>query len=593
MIVFKTALFEIDLSGYGLSLTEQCALFTDNIYRSYSLPFTIEADEELLVKLGLPHLQNINNVSSSINGTLQLPDVYYNATLYLGEINGKNIECEITFGDQDLPVYDIELKNLPWPIILSPDLLNFANDVRQKSWPDVGYNFVMMYNPKIKEESNYELFDGFVNNYVSGYGYLENRNYQANGEEVYQNRNVMAPFPYLIEILRFGFLQEGKVLRGKLLDDELFKKAVYVPETYLEKFRGSEFQQFNFSTPDEIIQEDNVSYGIYKKRFLIETSGDYEIDFTLNLDPVIATNFTLQIVKTDPEGNVVQTIYGAQSRRNRVSIEEKLEFNQGDTDLYGYIEITLKLIYTSQNIAGYNSFEYAYKNGRLNEFPTYFSLNNFMPDMTFGEYVNELKNWLNLDIDIRDGEVIINYTQDSIFEKARTSHTHLEVPQPTIQHNNNRLYKLNYANEEQIIYNKNGQVYSDLDEEGADVVTVDIDVQPVKVERNEDKLTAVLPEERAGLDFCVYDSDSSKAFADPELTKALSLQAVFDARWVKWLGFRINSKSFKENFTCSIYEHINIKELSFKYNELHVIKKLTRKFISEKTMKVEIESETF
>ena len=42
-----------------------------------------------------------------------------------------------------------------------------------------------------------------------------------------------------------------------------------------------------------------------------------------------------------------------------------------------------------------------------------------------------------------------------------------------------------------------------------------------------------------------------------------------------------------------MHEQLSLKELSFKYNELHVIKKLSRKYISEELMKVDVESETF
>lgn len=121
-----------------------------------------------------------------------------------------------------------------------------------------------------------------------------------------------------------------------------------------------------------------------------------------------------------------------------------------------------------------------------------------------------------------------------------------------------------------------------------------MDVQPAIVEQNLNILTAVLPENRSAIDFCVYDGlVNGKPLCSPTLIRQLFLQNVFLSFWELWLNYRVHSKSFKETFECSVYERISIEELSYKYTELHVLKKLQRKFLSEKTMKVSVESETF
>lgn len=593
MIIFKTDKIELDLSAYGVNLNEESSIFTDSLYKSFSLPFTIEADQDILMKLGLPNLDNISGTESKVKGKLILPDRYYNATLYIGDIVGDSVECDLSFGDEELAVYDLELKDLPWPIILTPDIISYANGVAAKSWPEVPCNFPMIYRPGIAEEKDYEKFQGFMNNYWSG-SYKENTTTQdTEGNTIYHNINVLSPHVYLLEILRFIYALEGKTISGPAVDNALLRKTVYIPEKWLEKFRGSEFQTFSFSTPDEVVTENGIEYGIYKRQFTANNEGTYDLKFNINLDPARASSFDLKVYQQDANTSEITTLYTARSTGNRVKLEEELKINIENGMQFDYIKIELKLPYNAESISTSNQFELSFKDGRLNEFPSYFSLSDFMPDMTAAEYVNELKNWLNLDITIGDADVHIDFTQDSILNWPRDPHEHLEIPKPVKKSNSTRFYKLSYANNERIYYNRNGQIYSDLDEEGDDVIEIDMDVQPAVVEQNEGVITAVYPENNSSIDFCVYDGiQNNFPIVSAALTREMMLQAVADRHWFIWLRYRVNSKTFKESFECSIYETIALKRLSYKYHELHIIRKLSKKYLSEKRMRVEVESET-
>ena len=595
MIIFKTEKnIEIDLSAYGVSLNEESNLFSDSINRSYSLPFSINTDDELAGKLGLPFLDNITGVETKVRGKLILPDRYYNATLFLGEIVGSTIECQISYGDEELAVYDINLKDLPWPVVLSPNLRVYAETVLQKEWPETAFNFPMVYAPKIADGDDYADFKGFMNNYVN-FEFVENITELIDTETFYRNYNVMTPFPYILEILRFGFSLEGKAISGPAVENALLRKVLFMPDTYLERFRGSEFQSFSFSVPDEVIQTNTSNTAIYRRQFTAEFEGTYDLKFNLNLDPVTARFFELKVVQIDP-GTLAETVlYLAKSEKNRVKIEQELKVNITPDTTFDTIKIELTLNWQPESIAAFNQFEFLFNDGRLNEFPTYFSLAKFMPDLDFGEYVNEVKNWLNLDFTIGDSIVNIDFAQDSILLKPRENHSHLEIPKPNKKHNSNRFYKLSYANGSTVFYNANGQIYSELEEEGDEIISIKMDVQPAVVEQNLDVLTAVLPESRSAIDFCVFESVAllGTPVCSATLIRQLFLQNVFLSWWELWLNYRVNSKSFKETFECSVYERISIEELSYKYKELHVIKKLQRKFLSEKTMRVSIESETF
>ncbi|MCC4228364.1 hypothetical protein [Zunongwangia profunda] len=594
MIYLQTENFQIDISRFGVSLSEESDLFTDSVNKNYSLPFVIEGDAELLAKLGLVHLENSSDVEIQIPCRLILPDRHYKANLFIGDIDGKKLECTITYGDEDLAVYDIELKNLPWPNIITDDLPMYAWSCSRKSWPSTAFNFPMVWKPSIAEEDNYEAFEGFINNYRDS-SYVTNEIDNSGAEPKYLNKNVMVPMPYLLEILRFIFAQEGKKIFGEVIDHPNLKRALYIPETFLEKFRGAEYQQWAFVDPIRQNIENNKAYSTYERILTPEVVGSYEIDYAINLDPIQARYFSFTIFRQDAITGEKTTLKKATSEKNRVKLDQKFTVNIEDKDVFDKIVIELILEDQNQSISDFNNFEYSFKGGRLNQFPNVFSLSNFVPDMTAGEYINLLKNWWNLDIDVQERYVVINFAQDSVLERNVRDHSHLEDPDKKFTHNTNRFYKLSYANGETYFYNKRGRVFSDLVDEGTEEITIELDVQPALVELNQGIMTAVAPEESSDIDFCLYDGqdENFQPTCSESISRSISLDEIGEKFWEKWLWFRIHSKTFKDSIECSTSEIYDIKELSFKYNEKQVIKKISKKFQSEKVMKVEVESESF
>ncbi len=594
MILYQSDNFQWDLTAYGVSLNEENDIFTDSINKNYSLPFTIKANADLLIKLGLPTLENITSIDFKEKGRLVLPHKHYEATLFLGEIFEDNIECQINFGDAELAVYSTKLKDLPWPTQLAGNLADFAADKITQAWPATAYNFPMVYAPEIASDSNYDLFEGFVNNYADG-AFLENEIDTSGEENVYINRNVLAPFPYVLEILKFGFKTAGKSVVGEVFQHPDLKRLLYMPQNYLERLDGSQYLKFSFSTRTNVMPDaDGNLYNIYTREFVPEASGTYDLKFNINLDPVLASLFNLSIFRKNALSNELTLVQNWLSRNNRVQLDETVTIEVTPADEMDPIVVELTLKHTDRNIADFNTFEISFSDGQLNIFPTFFTLSDFVPDMTFGEFVNLLKNWWNIEVVPGEKTVAINFLQTSIFTRAVRDHSHLETSKTKRQRNTNRFYKLLYANTEKIFYNKDGQIFSDLDADVSDEITIEMKVQPAVVESNKYVVTAVMPEESSDLDFCLYDGlQAGKPTCPISIATKLSLQNVFKNWWENWLNFRVNSYSFKDSFECSPFEIINIEELSKKYNELHIIKKINRKIKSEKIMQVDVESETF
>lgn len=593
MIVFQSDSFEWDLSNYGITLKEENDVFVSSINTSHSIPITIKPDAAILEKLNLPRLSNNSGVNTKIKGVLRLPNRYYKATLHIGFKSENTIQITIIYGASRLAVYSTHLKDLGWPIILTADLVTYAQSKINETWPQTPFNFPMVYKPEGLSSSNYELFENYINQHKEG-AFVSNFIDSSGDEDLYVNRNVMVPFPYLLEIVRFGYLKENLVAVGDFMENATLNKALYVPNQILERFDGSQFLQFSFSNPSEFENFGTSILGVYEQSFVPNAEGNYSLKIELNLDPVIASYFSLTIFRENALSQERTELKTYQSVNNRVNINETLDLVVEQQHVLDPLVVVLKLKSTTTNITGFNNFEFSFGDGQINVFPNVFSLKDFMPDMTFGEFMNKLKNWLNLEIIEHDNLVTINFLEDKILDKRKVNHSHLENPRVQITENNNRFYKLSYANSDEIFHTKDGQIFSDLDNEGSDVIPIKMDVQSLVVERNNDIVTAVIPEDKSKLDFCLYDGPVNNVpLCNASIATDLSLQTVYNLYWKKWLRLRSNSKTFEESFECSSYEELNIEDLSFKYNNLHIIKELEKKFISEKTISVRLTSESF
>lgn len=591
MILFQSEAYQIDLSLNGITLNEESNMFVDNMIKSYSFPFSLDMSPELSQMLGLPEIDNVKRSAASIKGRLIVDGTYYDAEMVLGDTQGERVEAEIYYGEEVLPVYDSKLNALPWPVHLVLSSSDLYNKYVDKSWPDVTHNFPMVYRADIKKESDYEDFEFFANN-TSGSDFIQNIQEMEEGVPVYRNKNVLMPCTYVLEILRFGFAQAGKKIRGSVINDDRLKNLIYLPETYLEKFKGSTYTNFQFDFTD---RTDNFgsNVGIYERSFTPDEVGTYQIKVNLNIDPVTAQYFSFRVYQVNPLGGAETPIYNSFSRNNAVNIDEEINIDVTVTNLNHPIWVELTLTYTSESIAAKNSFEYSYKEGRLNELIGSYRLSEFMPDMTFGEFVNLLKNWWNLDITFNEEYVYIDFVEDVISDFPTVDHSRLEMPKPTKTHNNVRTFRLLYSDESQVLVDSSGQIYSDLGKNKNDIVEIEMDVEMAVVQSNFSIVTAIF-NESSKMSFALYNGlTNGKNTCKPDINGFTGrVDNVYTNFWKKWLAIRTNNIKIKDKFVAHQSEKINLRTLIGKYNHVMLPMSFRKKRKHQEYWEVEMEAET-
>lgn len=591
MIVFQAFdLWELDLTSYGITFNEDSDIFYSETKKNFTFPINIDLDDELAAKLGLVNLENIEDYNIKIPGYLFVDDTFYDAYIMINEVSKNKVELQFFYGTEVLSVFDKKLSQLPFPVInAGGDFRVHTASVVVKSYPETSHNFPMVYRPSIAERKNFEFFELFVNHYGVG-GIKENSDVLVEGEPVIHNVNVVAPMPYLLEILKVGFASEGKEIRGEFPSDELFKKAVVVPENYFENYSNTAsrvFWQFQFYTTQETI--DFRTINVYEKLIPVIAEGFYNLRISINIPKGIANFFDLQVFY----GATV--LYSATSLNKALTIEKTIYHIVAADDLDTF-KVVLKVSEQVVAIGGLNNFTFHKEGGDVNIYPNEYTLADFMPDMTFRDFFNALKKWLALDVTYLENAVYLNYLNTSIQQKVFDDHSKLEDPDKKRTLNKNNLFKLYYTEEEQLLVANNGIIYSDEGYNESEIEELPFDAAPITVGQNASRITGVYPEEETPqILIGFYDGmvAGMPLLKDSINGRNLSLENVYETFHKYFLSFRANSEQYKDTFYAHVSNRFNLARGIYKYNKKHLIKTIRKRRVSEDWWKVDQESESF
>ncbi|MGB5821482.1 MAG: hypothetical protein WBG90_18510 [Saonia sp.] len=592
MITFQTLDgYEIDLTSYGLTFNEESDYFNQGISKNYTFPISIDLDDDVADKLGLVNIDNIADHKIKIPGYLIVENDFFDAYIAINEVLKNKVELKFFYGKETLSLFDKKLSQLPWPIIdTGGSLLNFAKVQLQKSYPEATHNFPKIYRPEIRGDTNYEKFQLFVNNYT-GFSYPSNSLVTENGEQVTYNRNVMAPAPYLLEILRLGFSTEGLELRGKFANDALMQKLVIIPKTFFEFYVDPlqrRFWQFEFPDAQETVG--NKTINVYEFTVTPASEGTYLINYKLDFPKGIAQDFNLKITY----GSSV--LFSVNVQDQALNLDDELVLNLVDTSTFEEVKVSLRISEQTNTIAALNSFSFNLKGGTVNEYPQEYSLSSFVPNMNFRTLFNIVKTWLNLEVTYYENSVYINYLDDVIQNLIFEDHSGLEVEGKRRRLDSNNLFRLSYPNGKQVLVAKTGQVYNDTDFTDNEIEKIPFEVQPITVSENESVVTGVFPEDSdAKLLVGIYDGlvNDQPILRDALNGNGISLQNIYDRFHKVFLSFRANAELFKDTFEASIHQSFDLKKGIFKYNKKHLIKKIRKRLVNDETWKVDQESESF
>ena len=578
MIIFYGDDFELNLTTLKITFIKENALFYNAFFKNYTLPFTLPMDEETSQKLGLIDVENTSGYKVKHFGKLFLDTYFEDAYLFI-EVEDGNIQGNIAFGQLTLPIMETKLSALPFPLIKTNSINEWAKSITSKKYPEVSHCFPMVFDDKFSSENNYKAFEGVVNN-VSSTNFVVNQIDGVSGEVL--NKNIVVPYPYIMGILKLGFASAGYDLIGDFASNQVNNYLVLDPKKHLETFSTATYDYYQFKQPNDEYLDNGILIYEYNKTHTLSIVGSYNLKALLNLPKEVVVKQLL--IKRGAEvlysgvGNVVN---------------EKININK-QTGTSETVTVKLLIESTTVSIENYNNFEFEKSEGKLNTFKNSFSLAEFMLDITFGALLNKIKNWLNLQVVLSDSYVRIDYIEKKFVEVNFKDETSFEIKNPKRQFNQAKVYKLKYSDENFILIDKTGRVNTTQNYREEDIVVIDMNLEVLKVESRNNIFSAV----RSDNDFSLLLYNGPDANGNPVAVEkadglTFKLQEIYELYWKNWLNYRTNSETYTDKFETHALEDFKINEGRFKYNKKHLYKTIKQTRVSETQWDVDIESESF
>jgi hypothetical protein len=578
MIIFYSDNFQLNLTTLNITFVKENALFFDAFYKNYTLPFTMPIDSETSQKLGLLDLNNTSNYTVKHYGKLFMDSYFDEAYLFI-EVEEDNIQGSIAFGKLTIPLLDTKLADLPFPIIKTTSINNWAKEIKTKQYPDVSHCFPLVFDDEFHNTTNYDAFEGVVNN-TDGVDFVTNVLDVPSGDIF--NKNIVVPFPYVMSILKQGFNSASLDMIGDFVNTEINNHLILNTKKHLESFSSTTYQLFQFKNHQvEFTVGSDLIYQ-YNKTFDVTAIGTYEVKILLNL-PVEINIWSIKVLRGSEE------LFAGASK----SLEEVIQINTTDESTEFTVQVRLELYAHGVDIENFNSVEFQKNEGKLNVFKDTFSLSEVMPDITFGAFLNKIKNWLNLKVSFQDAYVRLDYVETQITNIQYKDESAFEIETPQRNFNQAKIYRLKYNDDTLLYVNKTGRVGDAYGYRDDDIKEIDINLTMLPIEEREGIFTAL----RGDDDFQLMLYQGPDVNGYPVAVEKIngfgfSLNEVFDKYWSKWLQFRTNSETYKDTFTTHSLEEFDIDNGRFKYNKKHIYKTIKQTRLSETEWKVEVESET-
>ena len=592
--------FELDLSQFKISDTEENSWFSDSFFTKYSFPFDIDLVDDLNVALDF--IEHHNSSPELYYEVMYTHNNFISKAIFEVEQLQQKLTCTLRFGFESLPSFGKKLSELSLQKLVLPSgttIYDHANAVVVQTWPNVNYNFPQVHTDKIStDDSQWSAFEKIINNRKDG-SFLINEVDEI--EEVTYNRNIIQPLPYFLHILQRGFADDGYVLAGQILDDDLIKKAtlygdvdyfsiVQFDSIFLYKMKedatetgsvispgtftvNTSFSVFSIQSNTTIVNP-LVNFRKFEYNENLPNKGKYRISGTFSLvnNRFIDSYFRIKyrntvIYEFKINKKFTQDYYDRVFRFNvhEFAVDTTFEtLSDGLAD-----DITIE-IYTSDTWLTDKTFldisidMYLLNDQSGNPLSTVINKNEVdlkraVPDMLFDDFVKGIKNWFNYDITKVVGNTIyMDRIEDNVNHNDALDFSMFEVKYPVRKYSKGNSFLLKFSDIDSKEY-----TYLPVFQNQSSVVSSNYKV--------DDKTTTIeinalpLPHtSRNGVQTAhAFENNNSKMYLVPynglvggnnyslPINEYL-IPAVHKSYWEKWFDFRINSVNYIWSFKCYV-----------------------------------------
>lgn len=599
--------FELDLSKYKLSDTEENNWFSDAFFTKYTFPFEIDLVDDLDIAFGFISLYNTN--PQTYYEVLYVHNNKIEAAIFEIEAHQDKLICNARFGFEQLPSFDKKLSELSLDKFDLPSgtIYTHAQTVILKTFPEVNYNFPQIHVDKYDvTDEIWTNFAGILNNRVAG-DFLIN---EVIVDETF-NRNIMQPLPYWIHILQRGMADGGYTLAGKIMNDERLKKAcLYGDVDYYKQLTVQPDININQMSEDAVeINYNNSRSEKAAKYFyngVLATPGKYNISGTIKCLrwSRFRTYFVVKyrnIILFEQRSSSTSTFNGSEFRDYEVDVnfETIVDANINDITIEGYQYFTedQAIINLTVNAIRLNDALGAGIPDVVNE--NKIDITRAVPDMTFLDFVKVVKNWFNYDLTIIGKLAIMNPIEHEINYGDTVNLEFAEIKKPRRKFNQGNSFLLKFQDTDNkdftflpVFQSQAGIVNSGYTTDDK-TTTIEINGLPLPLlTRNGAQSAYALEQNSSKVYLVCYDGlYNGNNLAKPNTDYLIP--SIHLAYWLRWFNFRINSHGFNWQFKVwnEMIMNLKAKTKIFAYQRVHIIKSINKTEIKPDLFEIDIETE--
>jgi len=596
--------FELDLTNYGLSITQENYWFTDRFFTKYSFPFNIYLNEKLIRVFGYFLDDNNNLVDTTFNVTYFLGNKIESAIFEIESQLGKNLKASVRFGFDELPNWDKKLNELPLEIATVTNIYTHAAAIVLQKWPAVNYNYPQIFTDKydLKDEK-WKYFQG-INIYGNGYFAI---NEYTNEESI--NRNIIQPLAYLLHILKVGFLDAGYVLKGDVLTNETIKQILIFNDIdYFDEDDGAQFLKVFKLESDS---DDEASFGYFNRIIELESLTEYRITGTVYANAELpqrdATDFEpasrLGFTNIKYRGTILGGV-SAQPTIPEVTKNLDITFttdaNDTNQKLDFYSEIYLIQAYPEETVFDLTISKVIESGANAVVLKNELDLSKVVPKTSFGDFVTSVKNLYNFGLDIIGTDIYMNFIEEEMNYNDAVSLQDYEVMEPPKRFNrlDSVLLKYQDASESKTVHSpvfiSKGLIRYNEDLVNDKTDRIEIAMWPLPRRRNESGITTSYFDDFGGDDklyIVLYDSLDQGRNTTLEIFPIL-IPEIYENNHKKWINFRLNSTTYNLSMKLLTEKLVEITNKVFIYGRYHIVKSIDKTQIAEDLFEVQIETNT-
>lgn len=592
-IKFYTGEKILNLSGQKITVQDSNSRMSDKMFSKYFFPFEIYMNEEFINNFGDFESYDSFDLENTFEGTLLFENKIHEAKLVLSSVEGKLLTGQIDFGFEDLPNFGKKLSELPLEKFKVADIHLFAKDICAKKYPETNFNFPRMYTSKYSPDNSvWDAFDGYYND-LNTDGTEMRRNYIDGDSNIY-NINIIHPCPHFLYVLKTGFSDAKLTLAGDILTDPIFAQRWMFSGT--EYFSNLTQKRLGLTiNPQEYDYQDDKGYGYYNRSVSIPQSNEYRVTGFVKI------NFGY--IKIILNNSVIYQIYSSSfadyhtfefsvviPANSTIQVESKSGVFNDQFDPIIQMELIGKVLYDDSETSEEGEDLGVITN--LNEV----DLKKAVPDMTWGDFINGVRNRFNYGLIIEDNVAVMNRIGDKEPTDIK-DFTQFEIQNPKRELLQKKSFllrspELDNAPQNSMYYDKDGAFLNKAPKEDTVIIESNVIILQTGVPKPLGYDTAIIKKDTSDSIQLVWYDGLSGVQNNAKNPLGAEFPELFYSHWEKWLRQRVRGTKFQWKFYCDAeqFDYL-INNHIYAYKNIHNIVSWTKDLV-ENTYEVDIVTES-